>query len=212
MRTIGHIIVHCSATQPTGWFAELPFAEQVAEIKRWHLERGWSDIGYHYLIGRNGAMLEGRPLAAKGAHCKGRNSNSVGICLIGGFGSSENDNPEDHFTPKQLDALRLLIASIKRKHTITRISGHNEHAAKACPGFNVPRWLEGKQDVAPKRDLMRPARKALVKGGPLGAVSGVGAGEALRATGGLDAVAQVVIIVAVAAVLVAWLFLREDDG
>lgn len=140
---VQEIIVHCSATRPE-WMAGRPIEEKRAEIKRWHLQNGWSDIGYHWLIDRDGAIIAGRAETVVGAHTVGKNSGTIGICLIGGFGSAETDRFDQHFTSLQDAALRLTIDGIKKRTQIKRVSGHNEYAAKACPGFNVPSWLKGK--------------------------------------------------------------------
>lgn len=142
--SVGEIIIHCAATRPN-WMDRQPLREQIAEIRAWHRERGWRDIGYHWIIGRDGSMLPGRPETEIGAHVAGRNSGTIGICLIGGFGSATTDRFSDHFTAQQGITLEQQIQAISMRTPITRISGHNEYAAKACPGFNVTRWLEGYQ-------------------------------------------------------------------
>lgn len=152
MREINELIVHCAATPPE-WMADKSLPEQVDEIRRWHRDRGWSDIGYHYVIGRDGYWMEGRPVEKIGAHVRGRNSRSVGICLIGGKSSNENDQFSDHFTPEQDAALRKMLETLSTRFPkVTRISGHNQYAAKACPGFQVQDWLKETppQQVAPK--------------------------------------------------------------
>lgn len=141
MRPLNEIIVHCSATR-ADWWAHLPTSEKVAEIRRWHVkDRGWKDIGYHYLIDRNGTVATGRPLEQVGAHVQGRNIGTIGVCLIGGHGSAETDRFEQHFTVQQDKALRHLLADLQHRYKISKVSGHNQYAAKACPGFNVPKWL-----------------------------------------------------------------------
>jgi hypothetical protein len=133
-------IVHCSATRPD-WKASATFAAQVAEIRRWHVsDRGWRDIGYHWLISRAGDVMAGRAETEIGAHVVERNRGTIGICLIGGHGSSEHDRFDDHFTASQEAALRNLLEDIARRARIERVTGHNQYAAKACPGFNVPAW------------------------------------------------------------------------
>jgi N-acetyl-anhydromuramyl-L-alanine amidase AmpD len=114
----------------------------VAEVKRWHVEdRGWKDIGYHFLIDRNGYTVNGRPLDQIGAHTVGKNIGTIGIALFGGHGSAADDKFADHFTPDQDQSLRaLLVRLMKQYPSIKTISGHNQHAAKACPGFSVPSW------------------------------------------------------------------------
>lgn len=139
---VREIIVHCAATR-ADWMAGRPLSEKVAEIRRWHLANGWNDIGYHHIIDRDGSLARGRAETVIGSHTLGKNSGTIGICLLGGHGSAETDRFLDHFTPEQDRALRQLIASISLRTQIQRVSGHNEYAAKACPGFNVPLWLKG---------------------------------------------------------------------
>ena len=142
MRLINEICIHCSATRED-WL-RLNLEAQVKEIGRWHKMRGFDGIGYHWIIGRDGRILNGRSERVQGAHEPKVNRRSIGICLIGGFGSSENDSFLDNYTKEQEDALRNLIAEIKNRYAIKKVSGHNQYAAKACPGFNVNRWLKKK--------------------------------------------------------------------
>jgi N-acetyl-anhydromuramyl-L-alanine amidase AmpD len=145
MRPINEIIVHCTATRPE-WRAGRPTWEKVAEVRRWHMQdRGWKDIGYHFLIDRDGTIAEGRPLDQVGAHTLDHNTGTVGISLFGGHGSAATDHFFDHYTAQQDKALRALIEDISAKYKITKVSGHNEYAAKACPGFNVPTWFGQKR-------------------------------------------------------------------
>lgn len=118
--------------------------EDLWRIRQWHVEDNhWRDIGYHWLIGRAGEILAGRPETEIGAGVEGHNRGVIHICLIGGFGSTEHDAFAANFTPAQAARLRAQIQAISMRTQITRISGHNEWAAKACPGFNVPAWLKG---------------------------------------------------------------------
>jgi N-acetylmuramoyl-L-alanine amidase len=138
---VSTIFVHCAATRPS-WMEGFSLAAKVEEIRRWHIrDRGWKDIGYHWIIDRDGSMAPGRPETVVGAHVQGHNTGSIGVCLIGGHGSNADDTFLEHFTPAQDRALRQLIASIKARTPIMAIRGHNEVAAKACPGFNVAKWL-----------------------------------------------------------------------
>ena len=148
MRKIDEIIIHCTATRPD-WWQNKSAQAKVKEVCRWHIDRGWSDIGYHYLIDRDGTVVEGRPAERTGAHVKGHNTGTIGVALFGGLGGSAGDSFADHFTQEQEDALRGLIADLQVEHTdIRKISGHNQYAAKACPCFSVPAWL--KEAPAPK--------------------------------------------------------------
>jgi len=155
MRKISEIIIHCSATPPD-WRAGQPAEAKVAEIRRWHVEeRGWSDIGYHYLIDRDGTLVEGRPVERMGAHVRGHNDGTIGVCLLGGHGSSATDAFDDHFTPAQARALLKLIRSLEAEHGDLAVTGHNDYAAKACPGFKVDRWLDG---APPERASLAQSR------------------------------------------------------
>lgn len=141
MRKITEIIVHCTATR-ANWREGQKTSTKVAEVKRWHTkERGWSDIGYHYLIDRDGTVATGRPLERDGAHVRGRNRGTIGISLFGGHGSSETDDFSENFTPAQDKALRKLIADLRAKYGNVPVTGHNQYSRKACPGFNVGKWL-----------------------------------------------------------------------
>lgn len=141
MRDIDTIVIHCSATRPNWWAMERS-DDKVDEIRRWHMEeRGWSDIGYHYVIDRNGDIVEGRPVERTGAHARGYNKGSIGICLLGGHGSSAEDRFEDNFTNLQGESLKELIEELDVEYDIKDIIGHNQVSSKSCPGFEVPAWL-----------------------------------------------------------------------
>ena len=130
MRKINKIILHCSAT-PEGRHHD------VADIRRWHLKRGFNDIGYHYLIHIDGTIEEGRPLNKQGAHCSGQNRGSIGICYVGGM-SKDMKKAKDTRTQAQKDSLiKLMHELIYKYNKDMTIHGHNEYANKACPSFNV---------------------------------------------------------------------------
>lgn len=189
MRKITEAIIHCTATRPD-WWASRTTSQKVKEIRRWHVEdRGWSDIGYHFLIDRDGTVAEGRPMERDGAHVKGHNTGTIGISLFGGFGGSENDAFLDNFTPQQGIALRDLLDKLQRQYGFTKITGHNQYAAKACPTFNVPRWLSGRA----------PTRQSLLSSTTLQAagVSGTAVvGGAASLMSALDPRGQTILIVA----------------
>lgn len=181
MRTINEIIVHCAATRP-GWWENENVHDKRDEIRRWHVEdRGWRDIGYHFIVDRDGSVAKGRPTRQAGAHVKGRNRNSVGICLIGGHGSSASDDFSDNFTRIQMNALLNIIADLKKIHPgIVKISGHNEYSNKACPGFHVSEALEkyhGPKEASASPEAI-PQRKKIqsrtLQGATTAAVGGIG--------------------------------------
>lgn len=136
MRQLDMIIVHCSAT-PSGMDIG------AEEIRKWHLERGFSDIGYHYVIRRDGTVAVGRPVELAGAHCKGHNARSIGICLVGGVEKHEGKLVSAcNYTPEQGKALKSLIEDLLEQYpSIQSIHGHNEFAAKDCPCFDVQEWV-----------------------------------------------------------------------
>ena len=135
------IIIHCSATP-----REVDYS--AADIDKWHRQRGYSKIGYHYVIRLDGKIEKGRDEKEMGAHCLGENLYSIGICYIGGL-SEDKETPEDTRTEAQKIALKGLVDSLKRKYRekgiILTVHGHNEFANKACPCFNVKRRMDMKK-------------------------------------------------------------------
>ena len=137
MRKIKGIIIHCSATKPSMDIG-------ADEITDWHVKgNGWSDIGYHYVIRRDGSIEPGRDLKKDGAHAKGHNKDTIGICLVGGV--NDKGTPQDNFTPNQYETLNTLVQDVLfRDCTSTEcyIKGHNELSNKACPSFDVQEWRQ----------------------------------------------------------------------
>jgi hypothetical protein len=132
MRLIKEIILHCSAT----WSKQDIGAK---EIRQWHIKgRGWRDIGYHYVIRRNGLIEPGRDLNEVGAHCTNHNASSIGICMVGGGPNGE----DPYFTKEQFDSLALLVKFLRMRFPKATIYGHKEFANKACPVFSVPKFLD----------------------------------------------------------------------
>ena len=129
MRKINEIIIHCSATPEGKDFT-------VDDIRRWHLARKFADIGYHYVIYRDGSVHKGRTENIAGAHCLGHNAHSIGICYIGGC-TADGKHPKDTRTPQQKTALRQLVNQLKFYYPHATVHGHNEFSSKACPSFNV---------------------------------------------------------------------------
>lgn len=127
-RAIDKIIIHCSATIERRDFS-------AADIRRWHLQRGFADIGYHFVVRLDGTVEVGRPINRIGAHCLNQNRQSVGICYIGGL--ARDSRPKDTRTEAQRIALPALIRRIRRHHPAATIHGHREFVAKACPCFDV---------------------------------------------------------------------------
>ena len=129
MRDLNRIILHCAATREGKDFS-------VDTIREWHVNgRGWSDIGYHWVIRLDGSIEVGRPLEKSGAHTKGHNKDSVGVCYIGGCDA--DGKPKDTMNPEQEKAWRMIVLSLRTLYGDLTIHGHNEFAKKACPSFIV---------------------------------------------------------------------------
>jgi N-acetyl-anhydromuramyl-L-alanine amidase AmpD len=138
MRTvedIRRIIVHCSATKPS-------MSIGVPEIREWHTAKGWSDIGYHFVIKRGGLVQGGRPVEQVGAHALHHNHDTIGICLVGGV--DEEGKPDANFTFMQYRSLDRLVRDLTASYPNIRmtgnyIMGHRDlpGVKKACPCFDV---------------------------------------------------------------------------
>lgn len=129
------IIVHCSATP-----AKMDV--DVKEIDRWHRAKGWLKVGYHFVIKRDGTVQKGRDLMEPGAHAKGYNHCSVGVCMVGGMDAA-NKQPEANFTEAQFTSLHLKLRELREQFPNARVIGHNEvEPAKACPSFSVQSWID----------------------------------------------------------------------
>lgn len=127
------IFVHCSATKAS-------MNVGLREIRQWHKEQGWLDVGYHFIIRRDGTIEEGRPVDVVGSHVKDWNSKSVGVCLVGGI--DDKGKFEANFTPAQMQSLKEKLADLKDMYPDAVIKAHHDCAPKACPSFNLSRWLK----------------------------------------------------------------------
>ena len=152
MRKIDSIIVHCSATKAGQDFT-------AADIDRWHRERGFNGIGYHYVIRLDGRLEKGREIDLPGAHCKGWNERSIGLCYIGGL--DENGHPADTRTNVQKRVLYQVIMDLQREYTILQVLGHRDTSpdlngdgviepyeyVKACPCFDVREFMKSGREL-----------------------------------------------------------------
>lgn len=145
-RRTDFIVVHCSATPPDSDIG-------VDEIRDWHVNRnGWSDIGYHAVIRRDGEIEFGRHFDVVGAHVQGQNWRSVGICLVGGV--DKDNKPESNFTGDQFESLTILLDMLERAYPFAKVLGHRDLSpdldgdgvieqhewVKDCPCFDVYTW------------------------------------------------------------------------
>lgn len=128
MRSINRIILHCSAT-PEG--REVT----VDDIRGWHMSQGWDDIGYHFCVYADGSVHRGRDLDKTGAHVYGHNSDSIGVCYIGGVDKAMK--PKDTMTEMQDIAVLELVKSLRLIFGKLSLHGHNEFSSKSCPSFDV---------------------------------------------------------------------------
>jgi len=128
-RYINEIIVHCTAT-PEG--REVT----VSEIRQWHRQRGFSDIGYHYVIHLDGSLDFGRDVDISGAHCTGHNAHSIGVVYVGGV-AKDGKTPKDTRTAEQKASLAAVLMDLKRIYPLAKIHGHRDFANKACPSFDA---------------------------------------------------------------------------
>jgi len=135
-RPIDTIWIHCAATAEGKNYT-------VADIRGWHKNRGWSDIGYHYVVYLDGSIHLGRPIGQIGSHVAGHNLKSIGIVYVGGV-AKDGKTPKDTRTPAQRSSLLWLTQQLVPKHRVRRVRGHNEVAAKACPSFTVAKDDLGK--------------------------------------------------------------------
>jgi N-acetyl-anhydromuramyl-L-alanine amidase AmpD len=172
------IVLHCSATR-----AKQPVT--AADIKAWHKAQGWRDIGYHYVIRRDGKLEVGRrPDDSVGSHVAGWNSDTLGICLVGGL-NNVTAKPENNFTPEQFGKLKILICDLLKKYSNATILGHRDLSPdldrdgvveaheylKACPCFDARAWARSEglpaaptrvrpRAVAAKRVAAKSRRKS----------------------------------------------------
>ena len=153
---IKYIVIHCAATRPSVNIG-------AKEIDTWHKRKGWSGIGYHFVIRRNGKIEVGRSLDTIGAHAYGYNRVSWGICLAGGI--SEDRVPEDNFTDEQYESLENLLTTLHNKEPDAEIVGHRDLSPdidgdgviekwewkKECPCFDVSEFVKKKDIIWTKK-------------------------------------------------------------
>ena len=131
------IVIHCSATKPS-------MNIDADTIDSWHKKRGFSSIGYHFVLKRDGTRETGRSLNEIGAHAKGFNHRSIGCCLIGGVTQDDHTMPENNFTKEQWAELDILLEELIHNFPDVKIIGHNQISHKDCPSFDVQTYLKDK--------------------------------------------------------------------
>ncbi|XPV77031.1 MAG: N-acetylmuramoyl-L-alanine amidase [Desulfovibrio sp.] len=133
MNNISKIIIHCSATSASRIIT-------AADIDKWHKARGFRKIGYHYVIRRCGTIEAGRTPYEQGAHARGHNTHSIGICLIGG--TTRSGHPKANYSNAQWMSLRTLCQTLTTFFPQARVLGHNNlpNVHKSCPCFDAAQW------------------------------------------------------------------------
>lgn len=133
---VQYLVIHCAATPPSADVG-------AKDIDRWHREQGYFSIGYHKVIRRNGVIEDGRPLDQPGAHARGYNHKSIGVCLVGGV-AADKKTPDNNFTAEQMAALERLVRELKAQYPKARIVGHGQLPGvnKACPSFDAIGWAK----------------------------------------------------------------------
>lgn len=154
-KTTEIIFVHCSATKPS-------MDIDAKEIDRWHRERGFLKIGYHFVIKRDGTKETGRDIMEAGSHVKNYNHKSIGICLIGGVAEHDVNKPQDNFTAEQYLTLKNLLKDLREEFPSAEIKGHNEVSSKACPSFDVKKWCL-KEGVIKVVQVTTPEEKEILE-------------------------------------------------
>ena len=134
------LVIHCSATRPDQDIG-------VEEISRWHRMRGFLTVGYHYVIKRDGTLERGRSNSIPGAHAKGYNHKSLGICLVGGL--DDNGIPNGAYTDAQYITLEALLKQLVMAYPKAKVLGHRDlpNVVKACPCFDAADWWNEKFGV-----------------------------------------------------------------
>ena len=129
MRNLDKIIFHCSDTRTDQSFT-------VNDIRNWHVKgNGWSDIGYHYYIDLKGHQHVGRHISKSGAHTKGHNKNSIGVCFEGG--KNPDGTKWEKPNKNQLHQAKILTDFLRSSYGELTIHGHCEFSSKTCPNFDV---------------------------------------------------------------------------
>jgi len=128
------IVIHCTQTPDTMDIG-------ANEIKKWHKNRGFDTIGYHFVIRRDGHVEKGRSINAVGAHAVAVNGTSIGVALVGG--GTKDMGWENNFTEIQFESLKELLEKLMSDFRIKKVIGHYQvDDKKECPSFDVPKWLK----------------------------------------------------------------------
>ena len=203
------IVIHYSATFPSQDIG-------VKEIRQWHQDRGWRDVGYHWVIRRNGTLEEGRPENQNGAHVRGHNSGTIGICWVGGLDEASGPNAGVwNATPAQEATMVQLIRDIQKRHPkAKRVIGHKDLVPTECPGLPVGGVAEWWAKHGGKERTLSETRT--VRGGVAAGVGTAGAmvaeqAEQLAPLAGMSDVLKWAFVALTIAGIALTLYARRDD-
>lgn len=172
MRKINWLVIHTAATRPSMDIGR-------KEINEWHKQRGFNGIGYHYVIRRDGRVEKGRADSEEGAHVRGHNADSIGICLVGGV--NENLVPENNYTESQWKSLETLLRRLASKYPDAAVRGHRDFPGvnKACPCFDAEPWAakRGFKTVSKQRHALKELKNSRTIAGGVLAAAGLGGSQ-----------------------------------
>lgn len=135
-KPVTEVILHTAAT-PGDWYKGKTVEQMRNAIDDWHKARGWSGIGYHRVFAPDGSMAVGRSIYKIGAHVKGHNTGTIGLCMIPVHTHAGITKFEDYFTEEQRHSVIEYIKELNKLTPISKVTGHNQYANKECPGFYV---------------------------------------------------------------------------
>ena len=184
-RDVDYIVIHYTATPVESDFS-------AADIDAMHKRRGWAGIGYHKYIRKNGLIEKGRPLTVRGAHVKGHNHHSIGICYEGGVHAADPNTGLDTRTEAQKEAMTRVIREMLARYPDAQVIGHRDMpgAATQCPGFDAGKWWAD-VNAGPKKRKSITQSTTIQAAGATGIAGVTGVATAI---GQLDQTAQYIVI------------------
>ena len=200
-RDIDYIVIHYTATPLESDFS-------AADIDAMHKRRGWAGIGYHKYIRKNGLIEKGRPLTVRGAHVKGHNHHSIGICYEGGVHAADPNTGLDTRTDAQKEAMIRVIRELLARYPDAQVIGHRDMpgAATQCPGFDAGKWWAEVNAGPKKRKSITQSKTAQASV----ATAAGGVGTVLSSLGELSETAQVALLGFAGIVVLGSLFILRE--
>lgn len=131
------MMLHCLALSAAYIGRHKSAAEIFLDVEAWHLDRGFSEIGYHFLVMPSGTWMRGRSVERIGAGCIGKNRGVIHVAMVESAEITGITRFADWFTEQQRERVRMLA----REHEVLRVSGHNDYAHRLCPGFHADDYV-----------------------------------------------------------------------